>query len=173
MSDTRLIDTANSILDFLATKLATSGIDVPQRQYVHAGLIAHDFAGLKCADALIVSWLGTSQGQVGAGAGSGIPQAPIKCAMPLSHQYVVSLLRCVPVLQENKAAPSPAALSASATEVMTDAMTMAKVLVEGQLNSGVLPPTQVFGLLGIGEAVPIGPLGGVGGTQMSIWVTLY
>lgn len=169
MPDTRLKDAANAILTNLAAALEAEGIDVPDRRYVHVGQAAHDFAGARCVEAFIVSWIGTLQGLVGAQG-----QAAIRCAMPLTHQFQILLLRCVPTLKDTGAtymAPSAAELQASGEEVQTDAMTLGATIVDLVLD-GAFVNSLVEDIVSIDSVVAIGPLGGVGGSLVNLSVTL-
>lgn len=167
--DSRLLDAAQSILDNLAADLTTRGIDVPERQFVTTGDIAHDFAGQKCAEAFIITWDGLLQGTVSQGAGN-LVNAPILCAMPLTAQYTIALLRCVPVVKETGKPPTASELQASGEALMLDAMTLPASLIDLQTEGDLCDSG--CSLVGIGQVQPIGPLGGVGGAAMTILVTL-
>lgn len=167
--DTRLRDAAQSILTNLATELTARGIDVPTRQYITTGGLAHDFAGQKCAEAFVITWDGLFQGLVSQGAGN-LVNAPIRCAMPLTAQYTLALLRCVPMLKAGGKAPSESELQTSGEALMLDAMTLPAALIDLHLAAGLCDSD--CDLVGIGQVQPIGPLGGVGGVAMTFSVTL-
>lgn len=167
--DTRLLDAAESILDNVAADLAVRGINVPtDRMFVTTGDVAHDFAGSRCADALIVTFNGLFQGLVGQGTGN-LSNAPIKCSMPLVGQFTIALLRCVPVVKESGAAPTTAELQASGETLLLDAMTLPVSIVELQLDGALVAGADD---VGITTVQPIGPLGGVGGVALTLIVTL-
>lgn len=167
--DTRLKDAAQSILDNLAADLTLRGIDVPaDRQFLTTGDVAHDFAGSRCADAFIITWNGTFQGLVGQGTGNFSNQA-IKCAMPLTAQFTIALLRCVPTVKESGAAPTTAELQASGEQLLLDAGTLPVAVVELQEDGALVDSV---GDVGITTVQPIGPLGGVGGVALTLIVTL-
>lgn len=168
--DTRLFDAASHILDFLETKLTAAGIQVPDRRYVHAGIPAQDLTAEKCADALIVSWIATSQGQIEAGF-SDTPQAAIRCAMPLSAQFLVALYRCVPTFGPGTRLPAPETMTNSAEEILVDGFTLAAVVVDGVVKNGDLISSPIEEV-GIGSVSAVGPNGGLGGTHMTLFTSL-
>lgn len=163
--DTRLSVLASTLLDNLASAMETRGLDVPTRRYIAAGDLVHDFAGAKCAEQFSISWQGSFQGVLNIGGGTLI-NAPIQCAMPLTHQFLVLLLRCVPVQSASGAAPSATELDTSGMQILNDAMTMAAVTVDE--NVALLPSENYQ--IGITNLQPVGPLGGVGGTTMTVLV---
>lgn len=169
MADTRLLDAVSHVFDTLVDALTVAGIDVPAHRYIHAGEIAHDLVGEKCAEAFIVSWEANFQGQIGF-TGGGVPEAAIRCAMPMSAQLTVVLLRCVPVLTSAGRPPTAASLDASATQILTDAWTLAAVTIDSTLASDLL--TQHIDLVGIGNVSAVGPQGGVGGSAMSLMMSI-
>lgn len=163
--DTRLKDIAQSILDVVAAELAEESIDVPERQYIHAGSIAHDLAGEKCGEALIVSWSGLNQGSVRAG-GGGQPNFPVRCSMPTIATFTIVLLRCVPTISEVLIAPKMTALQSSGESILEDAMTLTKIVIEKSLSKELTGMGCV--LTGIGNVVPVGPFGAIGGTALTL-----
>lgn len=167
-ADTRLKDTAQSILDALAAALGEADISVPERQFITAGDIAHDFAGAKCAEALVVTWDGSFQGLPGP-AGN-LANNVIQCSMPLTGQFTVALLRCVPTVKGQGRMPTMEELQTSGEAILEDAMTLAAVTVDGALTGSL--SDRGCTLIGILQLAPIGPLGGVGGTTMTIVVSL-
>lgn len=164
--DSRLVSIANHIMAELVDRLSTAGISVPYRRYIHAGEIAHDFAGEECVEALVISWGGSFQGQPG----SETSGTPMKCAVPLSAGFTVALLRCVPILDTRGDPPSQAALQDSGVDILTDAMTLPAVIVDAQLDGDLVPIG--CSLVGLGDVSPIGPQGGVGGTTVNLLVSL-
>lgn len=120
-----------------------------------------DFSPDDCADALIVTFSGILQGE-----GGPLPGTSIKCAVPLSATFTVALIRCVPALADNAAGPTPEALTASAEEVLVDAMTLAKVIVDIYLDEGPC------NLKAIGAVTPIGPQGAAGGNTVQVLTEL-
>lgn len=167
--DPRLRDTANAILDNLVDALTAAGIDVPERRFVTTGDVAHDFAAQKCAEAFVITWDGNFQGVPGQGAGN-LTNAPINCAMPLTAQFTLALLRCVPVVKPSGQAPTAAELQASGEQLMLDAMTLPAVIIEEHLAGDLVPGGCT--LLALGQMLPIGPLGGVGGVSVTLIVGL-
>lgn len=162
MADTRIKDVAATILNAIVVGLEAEGIEVPTRRYTHDGEVAHDFADEDCASALIVTWTGTFQAT---GAGTAI-----QCAVPLQAQFGIALLRCVPTFVEDSQPPSAADLQAAADVIHLDAMTLPKVIIDAHLAKELTGIEA--GLMGISSVLPVGPLGGVGGTQMQIVVSL-
>jgi hypothetical protein len=170
-TDTRLSDAGHQLLDNLAAELTTRGLDVPDdRRYVHAGIVAHDFAGESCAEAFVVSWVGSSGGELGSGQQGAI--VPIRCSMPLNHTFLIAILRCVPVVRADLRPPTQAALDDAGTTILTDAMTMSAAIVdlggEGLFDS----PQFMHAQVGIANVSPIGPQGGVGGSVVQLVVSL-
>lgn len=168
MSDSRLLDVANTILTNLATALTTAGIDVPTKQIVTTGDLAHDFQAAKCAEQFSITWDGAFQGQVSQ-SGSLVNQA-IRCSMPLVAQFSLALLRCVPVVKNRGTAPSDAELNASGEQLLIDAMTLPAVLIDTHVAGTLLDDACT--LLGIVSLQSFGPQGGVGGVVLSIQVSL-
>lgn len=168
--DVRLTDVAQTLLDNLATRLASDGVSIPTRQYVHSGLIAHDFAGQKCVDAFIVSWTGSSQGDLGSSF-QGQP-IPIRCSMPLNHTFAVALLRCVPTIKTGGSAPSANELQASGESILDDAMTICAAIVDLANEDELLPQYKDRNAVAIISSTPIGPQGGVGGAVVQFAVSL-
>lgn len=169
--DARLTTAANDLLDNLTAALTTAGINVPTRSYVHAGQIAHDFAGANCADAFIVAWDLNAQGQVS------VPAVPgfIKCSMPLAAQFTIALLRCVPVFKTGAGgkplAPTEGELQASGEQIMDDAMTLCATIVDLAAARTLLSAGE-SNTIGIGSVAAYGPQGGVGGTIVTLFATL-
>lgn len=167
--DTRLADTASELLDNLATALTNEGLDVPERQYVHAGQVSYDFTGRNCTDLFVVSWMISAQGEIGVG----IPPV-IKCAVPMSARFDIHLIRCVPTLRQTAGKPifpSAEDLHASGEQIMTDAMTLAKVIV-AEATAKTLFSGKEFLTVGIGQVTPYGPQGGAGGTVVTLFANL-
>lgn len=166
MADNRLVSIANHMLAEIVQRLTAAGIPVPTRRYIHAGEIAHDFAGGDCAEALVVSWGGSFQGQPGAESSG----SPMKCAVPLSAGFTIALLRCVPTLNSHGDPPSADALQDAGVDILTDAMTLPAVIVDAQLDGELVPIG--CSLVGLGDVSPIGPTGQVGGTVVNLLVSL-
>lgn len=166
--DNRLEQTAEAILTNLASALEAEGIVVPSRRYVAAGDIAHDFASTDCAEQFAITWGGSFQGLVAQG--GNLTNAPILCAMPLTAQFTVVLLRCVPVINALGIPPSESELDASGKAILRDAMTLAAVAIDEHL-AGSLDEMNCQ-LVGITQLAPVGPLGGVGGTTLTLLVGL-
>lgn len=166
MADTRVKDVAHTILSFLEDELAMAGIDVPARSYVSAGEVSHDFGGSNCADQLAVSWTGNFQGLPG----QDNTNAPLRCAVPVTATFAIALLRCVPTLDTRGNPPSPTQLSDSGNQIMTDGMTLARVIIDGHLEESILETGCT--LLALGAIEPYGPQGGVGGSVVGLMVSL-
>lgn len=165
MADERLLDAAHHIFDTLVDGLTAEGVVVPERRYVHTGLIAHDLAGANCAEAFIVSWTNSFQGLLGS------EERPfIQCSMPLTVQMSVVLLRCVPTVNSQGKAPTPSQLEAAADQLMVDAWTLPAVVIS-QTVVGTLRQERIE-LVGINSVNAIGPQGGVGGCEVIMFVTI-
>lgn len=167
--DTRLRNAAQQLLARVAADLTARGIDVPTRRFITTGEIVHDFAGSECSEAFIVTWNGTFQGIVSQETGN-LSDAPILCAMPLTAQFTIALLRCVPVVKASGQAPTAADLQTSGVALMLDAMTLPVSVVDLQGKGELVDRAD---LLGISAVQPIGPEGGVGGVALSLVVTLF
>lgn len=169
MADTRLLDAAESILANLGTELTNRGISIPEHSYVTTGAVAHDFTSQNCAEAFIITWDGLFQGVVSQS--GNLVNAPIQCSMPLTAQFTIALLRCVPVVKATGKPPSETELQASGEALMLDAMTLPAALIDLAL-AGTMCDTDSCTLTGITSVQPVGPQGGVGGATMTIVVTL-
>lgn len=170
MADTRLADVAEELLAKLVDLLTAAGIDVPERAFVNAGASAHDFVGANCVDQLILSWNLLSQGEIGVGA----PAGAIRCSMPLACSLTIELLRCVPTFVQTAGgkvkAPSESELHDAGVRIMTDAMTLADVVVGAATKKTLF--ADEFTTVAIGQLNSFGPQGGVGGTVMTLFVNL-
>lgn len=167
--DSRLRDAAQQLLDNIAADLTTRGIDVPDRQFITSGAIAHDFAGAKCSESFVVAWGGMFPGIVNQGGGN-LSNAPILCAMPLSAQFTIALLRCVPVVKASGQAPTAAELQESGEQLLLDSMTLPVSVIDLQTDGTLIDDAD---LLGITSIQPIGPQGGVGGVTLTLVATLF
>lgn len=166
--DARLRDAAQEILDNLATELTAQGIDVPSHRYIHSGLIAHDFVGANCADIFVVSWVTSSQGELGADGFGALN--PIRCLMPLNHTFNIALLRCVPVVKTSGVPPTAAELNTAGITLLLDAMTLPVAIVDLQGSRALF--TSEHAEAAIAQVSAVGPQGGVGGVVVSLAVSL-
>lgn len=169
MSDARLRTVVQHVFDTLVSELTSAGIDVPDRRYIHQGQVADDYAGEKCSEQFVVSFQGAFQGQIGF-TGSAVPEAAIRCAMPMSVQLEVRLTRCVPGPRSDGTPPTASQLQDSAEQLLLDAWTLPVVVIDSTLD-GSLTDMGVD-LVGIGNVVPIGPQGNTGGSSMSLFVSI-
>lgn len=167
--DTRLVDAAREILDNLAAELTTRGIDVPIHRYIHSGLIAHDFVDQNCADAFVVAWATSSEGELGADDFGAI--TPIRCQMPLNHTFNIALLRCVPMVSSTGRPPSKADLDAAGVTLLTDAMTLSAAIVDLAGDKALITYSE-HTEAAIAAVSSVGPQGGVGGTVVQLVVSL-
>lgn len=169
--DSRLKNAGQDLLDTIAAELVSRGIDVPDdRRYIHAGVIAHDFAGEKCAEAFIVAWTGSSQGELGSNV-QGTP-IPIRCSMPLNHTFAIAMLRCVPIVKQSGQPPSAADLQSSGEQILTDSMTICAAIVDLAVSHSLIPTYGENAQAAIITTTPIGPQGGVGGVVVQLAVSL-
>jgi hypothetical protein len=162
MSDDRIAATSQALLDSVAIALSTEGLTVPSRRFTTTGSVALDLFTDDCNELFVVTWVRMEPE-------GGIGQV-VKCAMPFIGRFVIGLFRCVPTLDDNGSAPTITDLSTSGEELATDAMTLAKVLVDGHLAGTLLPGR--FGVVGIGDISAYGPSGGLGGVQATVFVEL-
>lgn len=165
MADTRLVDAGQHILDTLVDGLTAEGIVVPERRFLHTGEIAYDFVGTNCGEAFIVSWAAAFQGGLGEG-GEGVN--PIRCSMPLSAQFTIALLRCVPTVNSQGKAPTAEALDASGENLMIEAWTLNKVIVEKAVDKTLIQLPIVDAA--IGGSLPVGPDAALGGVTVQLFV---
>lgn len=129
-----------------------------------------DFTEENCADAFIVTFQGFLQGQQSAQTTNPIPGLVIKCAVPLVAQFDVILLRCVPSLATGQIAPSAAQLNDAGTDLLTDAMTLTKILIDDGLAGDLI--SGPCSIQAIGSVLPLGPDGGVGGNLINFFVEM-
>lgn len=173
--DTRLKDIAHDLLDSLVTGLGAAGLDVPERQYVHHGNIAIDFAGRNCVDQLTVAFAGIIQGGANTDletVSASIPGSIIRAAVPLVAAYNICLFRCVPTLRAGGKAPTADELGEKADDLFIDSMTLPAVIIDLELAGNLLPSFPSCSLVGLGAVQPYGPQGGAGGTVLSVFVSL-
>lgn len=148
-------DTAQAILAAAVTALGTR---VPTRQYVAAGLVAYD----QC-EQLTVTW--AIGGTYLVNPFPNRQPGPGRCASVLAADYLVECTRCVPVITGDQA-PTPADLTASGIEIMTDAVTLYCALIA---DAPTLFGTHPYAF---GAVTPYGPSGAVGGTRIPITVQI-
>jgi hypothetical protein len=165
MADERLVVAANHIYDTLIGELQAEGIPVPERRFVHVGLIAHDYAGTDCAEFFTLSWTNTFQGHLG-----GATEQAIRCTMPLTAQFTVALIRCAPTLSRSGKAPTEAQLHTFAETLMRDAWTLPAVVISSTVQ-GTLRQNRID-LVGIAGVQSFGPQGGVAGTELTMLATI-
>lgn len=118
MPDSLLFTLAEDIMEALVTRLTAAGIEVPDRRYVHAGVVALDAGpGMTCKDQLVVTF--------NPGAFQGLPgrfdETALICEQPPSAIYEIWLTRCVPIFKEGGKPPSNDELTAAAQKTMKDA----------------------------------------------------
>jgi hypothetical protein len=168
--DLRLKDAAKTLMDAVVDGLNALGVDVPARRYVHSGQFAADEGpgAFNCDDAegqLVVSWLGTGSGVVG----QDTTGLALKCIYPTYATFEVSLLRCVPMPDDDGSFPSAGELNDSGEAILTDAASLVKAIVTAA-NAGDVPGG--CKLMGFGLIQPYGPEGGVGGVLVQVVVGL-
>lgn len=168
--DDRLVTIASELVTNLSDGLTNAGLTVPSRAYIHSGNWVADFTEENCADAFIVSFQGFLQGQQSSASTNPLPGLVIKCAVPLVAQFDVILLRCVPSLTTDAVMPSTAALNQAGTDLLIDAMTLTKILIDDGLAGDLI--SGPCSIKAIGAVLPVGPEGGVGGNLVNFYVEM-
>lgn len=157
LDPSKLYDTATDLLDSVVTRMEdvyddyTPAIELPARQYVHAGEVAFD------CEQVVVSV--PEQGLTHAFPGEAA--AILVCSPPRHVALTVTVVRCVPVMSDNGDPPTPEALDAAARTTLTDLWTLAYVLWAGYdagdwggtCASVLLGPVEVVGPEGAHTAV--------------------
>lgn len=149
-------------LEILATAvdiLETEGRVVPPRRFVTFGEI-----GLDC-NLLAVGWQNAYAGI----AGQPDQQPEGLGFVQRAATFDLRRLRCVSSLDERGTPPSPDALNAEAEELLTDLWTIYQGFVERKSDRTFLTSCDGFSL---GNAIAVGPQGGVGGWSLPMDVQI-
>lgn len=124
LDPSRVYDTAADILDCVVAGMEdvydeyTPAIELPARQYVHAGDVAWD-----CPQVVVtVPEAGLTHAFPGEAA------SILVCSPPRHVAFEVWIVRCVPSLKDNGDPPTPEELDAAARTTLTDLWTLAYVL---------------------------------------------
>lgn len=154
--DTKLADTAQTLLEVVAAGLATAGLSVPTRQYVTAGSVAYD------CEQLVVSLERLYPGIPFADD----PANPVlRCVLLRAASLTVHLVRCIPVLHDGPRGgtivPTSDELGASGAGLLTDALVVPKVIVAAWHANEFLGTCDQ---MGVREVLPAEPDGGFSGT---------
>lgn len=139
-------DIAANMLASVADRLADAGLTVPDRQYVHGGDIAHDCEQLVVAVTDLVH------------AFPGEAAAVQFCSPPRHARFAVSLVRCVPVPQDDGTPPTAEALDDAGAVTAADVWSLAYVLWAGYQAGewGAACSTLLLGPVAV-----VGPEGGM------------
>jgi len=140
-----IYERARTVLDAVVTGFAVDGVALPERQYVANGAVAAD------CEQLVVQVARIFRGLPGGTEGGTSP-----CHGPVSMDVDVHLLRCVPTIEgegEDVSLPSAVELEASGEELLRDAEI---------LRRSIKPLVDCRSIV-LGNLVPYGPEGGLGG----------
>jgi hypothetical protein len=158
-------ETAGVLLAAFAEQLEAQGIQVPDRRYVApGGQIAED------GDQLVLVLATISQGQPGRpDAGTFVPGSEI-----LAARFTVQLIHAIPALHDAPTAgmmiPGEEELGESGVRLLDEA----EALVNAAMAIHAEQLVTQGGLQGfsIGPCVPLGPDGGMAGTQLPVEISL-
>jgi hypothetical protein len=143
-------DLAAGLLDSVVTRMnAELTVDLPARQYVHAGLVAWD-----CEETVVAV--------PESGLTHAFPGEASKvefCSPPRQVAFEVWIVRCVPSLQDNGTPPTEADLDAAAAIQLADLWTLSYVLWQyrddwkGTCHTLLMGPVEIVGPEGTFAAV--------------------
>lgn len=141
-------DLATDLLDSVVARMnAELDVQLPPRQYVHAGLVAAD-----CEQVVVaVPEPGLAHSFPGFTASSGAGADVLVCSPPRHVTLEVWVWRCVPVTQDNGDSPTTTDLDAAAQVTLADLWTLAYILWlyrddwKGVCASLLLGPVEVVG----------------------------
>lgn len=150
MPNDRLYTVAQEILATAVDILDDASIVVPERTFVTFGEVADD------CDLLAVSWQGTYTGEPGQP--NNVPEG--QGFVTRSTTFELRRIRCVSVNTANGTPPTAEELNEDAEAVMTDIWTLYQGFVARKGNRTFLSSCEGFA---IGNVIPVGPTGGMGG----------
>lgn len=154
---------ADELLAAVVDAFSTASVDLPSRQYVHAGAIAHD------CDQMVVSLRRIVPGDVGVtltGDTSGQINANLGTVDVRTAVFDVQLLRCVP--SADSQSPDPATLDAEADARIVDAQTLVSGIVTARTRGYLADCDRVA----VGTCEAEGPQGGVAGWTVDVHIAL-
>jgi hypothetical protein len=155
---------AQVLLAHTIVHFGAAGVELPEHRVVTAGAPAWD------CEQLTVTLVGVGWGQAPDSATeSARPGSPVSVYAVRHALYAVSLVRCVPVPDEQGAAPTMAELNAAGLRFMRDAGLLSQALVE--VGSGLRNQLGPAGSVQAGMIEPIGPEGGFVGMDGQFIVT--
>jgi len=154
MAPGSLYTLARAVLDSLVSWFAAEGIDLPARQYVHAGEIAID------CEQLVVTL-----SQIRAGLPGQEDSGRVLCTYTRYVVLEIALFRCVPV----GATPAAAALEASAEQILADGQAIVEGLLRGWKDGDF---SETCDTMRIAPLTPYGPEGGYGGSVVQVELEL-
>lgn len=151
-----LYATATKLLDLVSQQLTTNGVVLPDRVYVAPGVdLAFDCEQLTVHLSRIISNF--------PGQDTPYPTITHKI-LRRSAEYFITLVRCVPTMNDSGDPPPVDQMNAASTVIMTDMNELRKAL-ENIEHQHLLMPVNVP--VSIGPAITIGPLGGFAASQGS------
>lgn len=154
----KLYTLAEDLLASVVAQFGDESIELPARQYVANGEVAHDCDQLTVAP--VSGFIGNPEEED--------PQV-VRCASTLSFDLEVRLLRCVPVPDNAGNPPNADAIQASAQEILTDAYVMSRGLIRA-VNADAFGESCHSVRIGLLE--PVGPDGGFGGWRAVVTALL-
>lgn len=157
-------DLADVLLEHVVTHFGAAGVELPAHRVVTAGAPAWD------CEQLTVTLVGIGWGQaLDSATASARPGSPMSVFALRHAVYAVSLVRCVPVPDDQLGPPSMAELNSAGLRFMRDAGLLSQALVE--VASGVRNRLGPAGSVQAGMIDPIGPEGGFVGMDGQFIIT--
>jgi hypothetical protein len=148
---------AQEILSTAVDILGDADLEVPERQFVTFGEVADD------CDLIAVSWQALYVGEPGAPnlqpEGLGF--------VTRSSSFEVRRIKCISSSDERGTPPSAAEMNEDAEAILTDLWTLYQGFVARKGDKTFLEGCQGFA---IGNALPVGPTGGIGGFVLPLEV---
>jgi hypothetical protein len=154
---------AEDLLSIIEEGFQDASIDLPERRYVNDGLnVAAD-----CCEELVVQFSRIFAGQPGAEQVTGI-RLPIAS---WTVEFFIWLFRSTVISDDDGTAPTMEALTDSAEILLKDAWMILNSLIDAAADKTLF---QGCDNVSIGPVVPVGPDGGIMGSQckVSIQVTV-
>jgi hypothetical protein len=149
-----LLTLSQDLLQLVQDQLTAQGVTIPDRVYCAPGAdLVFDCEQMTVHLSRIISNF----------QGNDSPYPAPHAIRRKSAEFYVTLVRCVPTMEEDGEPPSPAGLTTSAGVIMNDAMALRVALETIDAQHSLVPrniPTTV------GQLNTIGPLGALAATQI-------
>ena len=150
MPNDYLYTIAQEILAVATDILDDAGLEVPERTFVTFGEVPDD------CDLMAVAWQGLYTGEAGAPNNQPEGQGFVNRAAT----FEIRRIRCISSSDERGTPPSPTEINEDAELLLTDLWAIYQGFVARKGDRSFLTSCEGFTL---GNAVPVGPSGGVGG----------